>query len=335
MINASVIGYGYWGPNIVRNLIQNPQFQVSIICDTDKKKLDGLKKIHPFIKTTQNPNDIFSDKNISAVCIATPISTHFSLAKKALLSDKHVFIEKPLTNLASSAQELATLAKKNNRVLMVDHTFLYTSAISIIKSLIDKKALGQILYFDSMRTNLGLFQSDANVLWDLAVHDISIVQYLFAKKPISISAFGVSHTQNKIESLGFITLEYPHGAIAHINCSWSSPVKLRRMLIGGTKKMIVYDDVEPTEKVKIYDSSFKVKKNDKNKMMVDYRIGDIHIPKIDLKEALSAAFEDFADAILTNKHTRSDGHFGADIVSLLSYADESLRKKGQTVYVKN
>jgi len=330
MIKIGIIGYGYWGPNLVRNFFNLNSCAVSEVADTRVERLKLLKKNYPSIKITTDVNDIFDDKSIDAVVIAVPISSHFKLAKRALEKGKHVLVEKPMTSSLKNSLILIDLAKKKKKVLMVDHTFLYTDAVQKIKKFIDNGELGKINYFDSTRINLGLFQKDVNVLWDLAAHDVSILLYLISEKPQTVLATGVSHTKNKIENIAFMTLKYKSGLIAHFDCSWSSPVKVRQTLIGGSKKMIVYNDVEPSEKIKIYDSGYQLKKN-KSDVLIDYRTGDIQIPKIELKEGLSSMAADFLNAVKTGKKPISDSQLGLEVVKILTLADWSMKQGGKPV----
>jgi predicted dehydrogenase len=330
MIKIGIIGYGYWGPNLVRNFFNLNSCAVSEVADTRVERLKLLKKNYPSIKITTDVNDIFDDKSIDAVVIAVPISSHFKLAKRALEKGKHVLVEKPMTSSLKNSLILIDLAKKKKKVLMVDHTFLYTDAVQKIKKFIDNGELGKINYFDSTRINLGLFQKDVNVLWDLAAHDVSILLYLISEKPQTVLATGVSHTKNKIENIAFMTLKYKSGLIAHFDCSWSSPVKVRQTLIGGSKKMIVYNDVEPSEKIKIYDSGSQLKKN-KSDVLIDYRTGDIQIPKIELKEGLSSMAADFLNAVKTGKKPISDSQLGLEVVKILTLADWSMKQGGKPV----
>lgn len=327
MIKIGVIGYGYWGPNLVRNFFETTDCVVKTVADLRPDRLAVLKKHYPSIGVTTEVDYLLDDRRIDTLVIATPVSTHFPLVQKALQLGKHVLVEKPMASSYSQALELVDLAKKKNRILMVDHTFLYTDAVRKIKKLIEIGEIGKLRYFDSTRTNLGLFQQDINVLWDLAAHDISILLYLVKAKPLSVQTSGISHTKNKVENIAFVTIKYKTGFIAHFNCSWSSPVKIRLILIGGSKKMIVYNDVEPSEKVRVYDSGYSIKNlKDPNKFYVDYRLGDIHIPKIELKEALGAMAKDFIDAITTGKKPISDMEHGLEVVKILSLAQESLKK---------
>lgn len=327
---VGLIGYGYWGPNLVRNFFNLDSCIVKTVVDVKRDRLDLFKKHYPSVQISAKPERLFKDKSIEAIIIATPISTHFLLAKKALTSGKHVLVEKPMASSFEDAKYLVYLANKKKKILMVDHTFIYTDAVQKIKRIIDSKIVGKVNYFDSTRTNLGLFQKDVNVLWDLAAHDISILLYLVDGKPETVWATGISHTQNGIENIAFVTLRYKSGLIAHFNCSWSSPVKIRLTLIGGTKKMIVYNDVEPTEKIKIYDSGYKLKKT-KSEILIDYRVGDIQIPKIELHEGLAQMAVDFIEAIKTGKKPISDASHGLEVVKILTLAQESMRQKGQAV----
>jgi predicted dehydrogenase len=332
MVKIGVIGYGYWGPNLVRNFFNTDGCQVKTVVDLNPERLKTLKKTFPSINVSRHLDDILNDRRIDAVVIATPVKTHYQIAKSALEAGKHVLVEKPMTNSLKTASLLVDLADKKNRILMVDHTFLYTSAVAKIKSLIDDKKIGKLQYFDSMRTNLGIFQKDINVLWDLASHDISILTYLVDEKPLTIQAVGTSHTKLGIENIAFLIIKYRSGLIAHFNSSWSSPVKLRLILVGGTKKMIVYDDVEPTEKIKVYDYGYKLVKNkNKTKTLIDYRVGDIHIPKVELKEALGNMTIDFINAVSSGKTPISNAMLSLKVVKILTLANKSLKNDGRPV----
>ncbi|OGK17073.1 oxidoreductase [Candidatus Roizmanbacteria bacterium RIFCSPHIGHO2_01_FULL_39_12c] len=335
MIKIGVIGYGYWGPNLVRNFFGNNDCKIIKVADTKPERLFLLKKHYPAIKAVNQADEILNDRSIEAVVVATPVATHFPLGKKTLESGKHLLLEKPMASSLFEAEKLVELAKKKKKVLMVDHTFVYKDAVRKIKQMIDERIVGKLRYLDSTRTNLGLFQPDVNVLWDLAAHDVSILLYLQKEKPLSIQASGVSHTGNKIENLAYLTLKYRSGFVAHFNVSWISPVKIRMMLIGGSKKMVVFNDVEPSEKIRIYDSRYRVRDNkDKNKFIVDYRMGDIHIPKIDLKEALSDMASDFIESIKTGKRPVADMEHGLEVVKILSLAQQSLNNGEKPVYYK-
>jgi predicted dehydrogenase len=335
MIHIGVVGYGYWGPNLVRNLSNHPHCTVDMISDLRPDLLRGVQKLYPTIRTTTNPDEIFSSSLLDAVVIATPVATHYSLAKKTLLSGKHVLVEKPITTTVGEAAELIKLAEKLKKVLMVDHTFIYNPAVQVIKSFVENDLIGDIHYIDSIRINLGLFQHDVNVLWDLAVHDISIVNFLTKERPDWVQAIGASHTSNGVENIAFLILRYNSGMIAHLNCSWISPVKIRQMLIGGTRKMIVYDDLQMGEKVKIYDSGFQVRTDeDRRRMLVDYRAGDVHSPKVPHTEALSVMTSEFIDSILSGKEPISNGYAGLEVLKLLEAAQVSIKNRGKEILVK-
>jgi predicted dehydrogenase len=334
MIKVGIIGYGYWGPNLVRNFFNQKQCIVKKVADSRKERLQLLSNSYPSIEGVFNADEIINDNDIDAVIIATPVFTHFTLAKKALLNGKHVLLEKPMASSVEECNELIDLALQKNLKLMVDHTFLYTGAVEKIKDTIDSNGIGKLKYLDSTRINLGLFQPDINVLWDLAPHDLSILRYLHDEKPTSVNATGVSHTNNDIENIAYMTINYESGFIAHISSSWSSPVKVRKMLIGGDEKMIIFDDVEPTEKIKIYDTNYQVKSDeDKNRILVDYRVGDIYVPKIKNKEALALVADDFITSIIEDKTPRSSFDIGLDIVKILEASEKSIKNNGIEVKI--
>lgn len=331
-MNIAIIGYGYWGPNLVRNFFTLEKCNVACVSDTRAERLKLVNALFPSIRTTSNADDIFNDANIDAVVIATPVSSHYQLAKKALLHGKHVLVEKPVSRSSSEVSELIDLAKQENKLLMVDHTFLYTGAVQKMKELIVKGEIGKINYFDSTRINLGLFQPDMNVLWDLAPHDVSILNYLVEEAPYSVNATGVSHAKNGLENIAFMTVNYQSGLIAHFNCSWSSPVKIRMTLVGGDQKMILYNDIEPTEKIKVYDTGYNVRTDeDKQKILVDYRVGDVFIPKLNMEEALASMAKDFITSIEKNRQPLSNGMRGLTVVKILEAAEVSIKNKGMEV----
>ena len=334
-LKIAVIGYGYWGPNLVRNFTNLENSTVSHVVDESPDRLEKVKKLYPSINATSSLTEILENPEIDCIIIATPISTHYDIAKKALEHNKHVLVEKPMTNSVKDAKELIELSKKVNKVLMVDHTYLYTGAIQKIKQLIDSDSLGEIQYIDSTRINLGLFQSDVNVLWDLATHDIAICSYLIKEKPISVQAIGKSHTSSDFEDIAYLTLHYESNKITHFNCSWISPVKIRHMLIGGSKKMIIFNDLETTEKVKIYDTKYKTKTNPKNdrQILADYRVGDIFIPKLTTREGLSSMVEDFVSAIIDKTKPISNYDIGLQVVKILEAAQRSITNQGKEVKI--
>jgi predicted dehydrogenase len=321
IINIALIGYGYWGVNLLRNLMSLQSCNVSLVCEAKPDRLNLLNQSYPFLETTSNADDIFNNSTIDAVVIATPAFTHYELAKKALENGKHVLVEKPLTSTSKQSEELIEIASKKGLQLMVDLTFLYSGAVEKIKELITLKELGTLNYFDSTRINLGLIQPDINVLWDLAPHDLSILFYLQNEDPISVNACGTSHLKNKIENIAHMTLNYKSGFMAHFNCSWSSPIKVRSTIIGGDKKMIVYNDGEPTKKIKLYDSGYNL--TEQNNYY--YRVGDVSIPKIKTHEPLYKMLEDFIHCINTNSIPISNSYIGLKIVKILEAADKSLK----------
>jgi predicted dehydrogenase len=334
MVKIGIIGYGYWGPNLVRNFSLNNNCVVKSVADRSVGRLDALKMSYPNVNLLSDADNIIFDNEIDAIVIATPVFTHFNLALKALKSGKHVLLEKPMTATVKEAAELIEVAENMGLVLMVDHTFLYTGAVQKIKTIIDDGLIGEMRYFDSTRINLGLFQPDINVLWDLAPHDLSILLYLIKEKPVSVNATGISHTKNGLENIAFLTINFNSELIAHFNCSWTSPVKVRQTLIGGDKKMIVYNDLEPSEKLRIYDTGYDINiDDDKSRIMVDYRTGDVYIPKLKGHEALSAVASDFINSILTKSKPVSDNIIGLDVVKILEAAQLSIKQNGSLIEI--
>jgi predicted dehydrogenase len=334
-INVGVIGYGYWGPNIVRNFFATPDCTVRMVADGRPERLNLLAKTFPSIQGVKDAEEIISSKEIDAIVIATPVHTHFELAKRALLQGKHVLIEKPMTSSVQEADELILLASKKKLTLMADHTFLYTGAVQKMKEIIQTEVIGTPLYFDSSRINLGLFQPDINVLWDLAPHDISILTYLITEVPESINATGISHTGNKIENIAYLTVNYNSNFIAHFACSWSSPVKVRQTLIGGDKKMILYNDLEPSEKVRVYDTGYNHKtEEDRTRIMVDYRTGDVYIPKLSSREALAGVADDFIQSVIHQRDPMSNALLGKSVVRILEASQESIKNNGKEIRIK-
>ena len=331
-MKLAVVGFGYWGPNLVRNFSNTAGCQVKYVVDLDEKQHRRIARLHPNVITTSDYEQVLADKEIEAVVIATPVYTHFQLASDALQRDKHVLLEKPMTSSVLEAEKLIALASSKDRVLMVDHTYLYTAAVQKIKYLVNSGTIGAIQYIDSTRINLGLFQRDVNVLWDLAPHDISICDYLIGERPLAVQAVGVSHTDNNLENIAYLTLFYSKNRIAHFNCSWISPVKIRHMLIGGDEKMIVFNDLEATEKIRIYDKGYKVlPEDDRSQILVDYRVGDIMIPKIPQTEALASMAKDFVDAIGQGTRPISSYEGGLTVVKILEAASLSIKDDGKKV----
>ena len=333
MIRIGIIGFGYWGPNILRNFSQQSDVSVSWVCDINPKTTQLVEKHYPGVRVTADANDIYSDSTCDAVVIVTPISTHFALAKKALESGKHVLVEKPMTQSTKEADELIKLAKNTKKMIMVDHTFVYTPAVKEIKKIITSKKLGDILHVDCVRTNLGLLQKDSNVIYDLATHDLSIVDYLFGCAPTSVSAQGVTLKGTVQETVAYINVRYPNAMHVHAHVSWVSPVKVRKITIVGTKKMLVYDDMEPTEKIKIYDKSISLISDThaQHQLRVGYRIGSTIAPHIDVAEGLTGMAHAFIKAIKTKTPPPSDGFQGKRIVRILEAATTSIRNNGKSV----
>jgi predicted dehydrogenase len=332
MVNVGIVGYGYWGPNLVRNFFAAKDCRVKSVADTRPERLQQLAKVFPSVRAVKEAEQVISDPGLDAVIIATPVATHFTLARKALAAGKHVLLEKPMTSSAEEAEILINLAAQKNVLLMVDHTFLYTGAVQKMRHLMDSRELGNIRYLDSTRINLGLFQHDINVLWDLAPHDISILNYLVSERPYSVNATGITHTENGIENIAYLTVNYASGFIAHFNCSWTSPVKVRMMLIGGDQKMILYNDLEPSEKIKVYDTGYSYSNDEERKrVLVDYRTGDIHVPKLATTEALLGMAEDFISCIQDQKQPVSSCHLGLEVVRILEASNKSIKHNGREV----
>ena len=335
MINVAVIGYGYWGPNLVRNFMEAPGSTVAAVCDKRSERRDLLHARYPSVAPLENCADIFGDPSIDAVVIATPVSSHFDLAMAALKADKHVFVEKPLAGNSEQAQELIEEANHRRKVLMVDHTFVYTGAVRKIRELINANALGDIYYYDAVRVNLGLFQHDVNVIWDLAIHDLSIMDYVLPTKATAVSATGISHLPGQPENVAYITLFFDKPQIAHVHVNWLTPVKVRHTLIGGSEKMILYDDLEPSEKVKIYDKGVTVSQDSEAvyEMLVSYRSGDMWAPRLDTTEALYTEALHFIDCVENNKRPETDGCAGLRLVRIVEAAEKSLRARGELVEI--
>jgi len=336
VINIGVVGYGYWGPNLVRNFAETSGANLAAVADLDKKKLDVVKKRFPAITTTTRFQDLLEDPKIDAIAVATPVNTHFELGMAALKAGKHLWLEKPMTETSLQARKLVEEAEKRKLVLLVDHTFIYTGAVRKMAEIIKAGDLGRIYYYDSIRVNLGLFQRDVSVISDLAVHDFAILDYLLGEHPTAVSASGTNHFPGTPENLAYITLFYESGTIAHTNVSWLAPVKVRQILIGGSKKMITYDDLETSEKVKVYDKgiSFTDDPQQIQEMRVGYRTGDMWAPKVPVTEALRVESEHFVDCIVNGKVPETDGKLGWRIVELIEAATSSMRGKGETVYLQ-
>jgi predicted dehydrogenase len=333
-----VIGCGYWGPNLLRNFSENEEARLSWMCDLDAKRLETLGRRYPSARTTPNYRQLLSDPELDAVVIATPVSTHYQFAREALAAGKHVLIEKPFTANISEAEELIELAESSRLTLMVDHTFIYTGAVRKIKEVVASGELGDLLYFDSVRINLGLFQRDINVVWDLAPHDLAIMDFIIDREPLSVTATGSCHVERGIENIAYVMLRFPDEFIAHFHFNWLSPVKIRRTLIAGSRRMIVYDDIEPTEKIRIYDKGVMVTRSEEAadkeaayQTLVSYRTGDVWVPKLDSTEALQYVCREFLDAITEKRSPLTDGHSGLRVVRLLQAAQQSISQGGRPI----
>lgn len=337
MINIGIIGYGYWGPNVARNFHAAAGTKLTAVSDISEKRLGMAQAHYPFIRVSKDPLDVIRAKDVDVVAVVTPVFSHYKLAKEALLAGKHVFVEKPFTSTSDQARELIDIAAKKGLKIMVDHTFLFTGAVKKIKQAIDSGDLGRLLFYDSVRVNLGLFQHDVNVIWDLAPHDLSIMDHLIGKKPVTITAHGSVHFDGGFEDIAYICVEFEtNGFIAHFHVNWLSPVKIRKTLISGDKKMLVWDDLDADEKVKIYDRGVDVKsanggKNGIHDLLVSYRSGDVHVPKLDNTEALKAEVQYFVQCLEKNEEPFNNGQAGLQVVRLLEAADESIKKGSQRI----
>ncbi len=325
-MHIAVVGMGYWGPNLVRNFLSHPEVESMTCVDISRKRLNQIQRQFPSVAISTDFEQVLRDPALQAVAISTPVETHFDLARRALEAGKHVFVEKPMTRTVAESQELVDLAQAKGLTLMVDHTFLFTSAIEKMKQVAGSGDLGQVLYFDSVRINLGLFQSDVNVVWDLAPHDLSIMLHLLDEVPTAVQATGMAHYQQGMENTAYLTVFFAEKLLANFHLSWLSPVKVRRIILGGDRRMIVYDDMESDEKVKIYDKGVEAIPQDEEgyDARVQYRIGDIHVPALENKEALAGELSHFIDCVQTGKKPLCDGAAGLWVVKILEAAQESL-----------
>src|SRR5690348_10464906 len=334
-VRVAVIGCGYWGQNLLRNFCELEEAEVLMVCDFDARALARAQRRYPAIEVTQSFTDVILDPRVEAVVIATPVSTHYGFAKQALQAGKHVVVEKPLAQTSTEVLDLIEIAERNGRSLMVDHTFLYTSAVRRMKAMVQSGEMGKLLYFDSVRISLGLVQSDINVLWDLGPHDFSILNYLCDREPVSISATGMKHLSCPFENIAYVSVQFEDNLIAHFHLNWLAPVKVRRTLVGGSKKMIVYDDMETSEKVKVYDKGISMTHDPeaRERLLTGYRNGDMLAPQLDTSEALRLMANDFATAIADQHRPVSDGYSGYRVVRLLELAQRSMAQNGRPVEV--
>ena len=335
MLGIGVIGYGYWGPNLVRNFSQVNGARVLAVCDQRPERRAQVEQIYPSIKTYNDVRDMLNNPAIDAVAVATPVTSHFPLAMEALKAGKHVFVEKPFTATAFEAEQLVEEAEKRRLTLMVDHTFIYTSAVRKIKELLDNGSLGQLYYYDSVRVNLGLFQHDVNVLWDLAVHDLSIMDYLVGRSPTMVAATGISHVPGRPENMAYLTCFFNNDLLAHFHVNWMAPVKVRQTLVGGSEKMVVYDDIEMSEKIKVYDKGIIVSDAEDAvyQRHVGYRTGDMWAPRLDNLEALKIEAEHFVECVGNGHQPLSSGQAGLRVVRILEAASQSMANHGQPVEI--
>lgn len=335
MINVGVVGYGYWGPNLVRNFATSGRTAVTMVSDLDPKRLAVAGRQYPGIATTTDYREILANPDVHAVAIATPVRLHYQLALEALRAGKHVLVEKPVTETAEQARHLMEEAAARNLVLLVDHTFIYTPAVQKMRDLVQSGELGDIYYYDSVRVNLGLFQTDVNVLWDLAVHDLSIIEYVLDQVPVAVSATGISHVAGAPENIAYLTLFFESSTIAHINVNWLAPVKVRQTLVSGSKKMIVFNELDPSEKIKVYDKGIVLNDDQEqlNKVIAGYRTGDMWAPQLANTEALAAEVAHFADCIEKGAKPLTDIQMGYNVVKVLEAASASLRERGAAISV--
>jgi predicted dehydrogenase len=337
LVGIGVVGYGYWGPNLVRNFATSEVAQVVSVSDLDSSKLAISRRLHPGIETTSDFRDLLGDTRIEAIAIATPVHTHYELALAALRAGKHVLVEKPLAQTSEQVLRLIDEAERRNLTLMVDHTFLYTPAVQKIRQLITEESLGDLYYYNSVRASLGLFQSDVNVIWDLAVHDMSIIQYIVDEEPVAVSATGTCHVAGTPENMAHIALFFQSTCVAHISVNWLSPVKVRQTFVGGSRKMIVYDDLEPTEKIKVYDKGITVNGSaeNANQLRIGYRAGDMWAPHLAAKEALQVEAEHFVDCLRNGKTPVSSARSGLRVVEILEAASRSIAAQGRPVRLRD
>lgn len=333
-MKAAVIGVGYWGPNLIRNFLAHDEIENVIACDKDAGRLEKMRRQFHGIEIAEDYRPVIERNDVEIVVIATPVSSHFEIAKAALLAEKHCFVEKPITASVTEAEELSKIADERGLTLFVDHTFIYTGAVKKMKEVITSGRLGEIYYFDSVRINLGLFQHDVNVIWDLAPHDLSIMDHLIDKRPVSVSAVGACHVGNGLEDIAYLTLFFEDNLIAHFHVNWLAPMKIRKTLIGGTKSMIVFDDTEASEKLKIYDKGIDVTTREGvYDTLVQYRTGDMLSPKIDQQEALAVGTRHFLDCIRDKTKPLTDGQSGINVVRILEASEYSIKNQGKLVYL--
>ena len=333
MIGIGIVGCGYWGPNLVRNFAQTAGSEVVAVCDVRRERLDHIRRLYPAVSTTTDYRELLGAPGIDAIAIATPVSTHYELAWQALAAGKHVLVEKPLAATASEAARLTAEAQRRRLTLMVDNTFVYTAAVRRMRDLVAAGELGDVYYYDSVRVNLGLFQHDVNVLWDLAVHDLAILDFILPATATAVSATGMKHLANQPENIAYLTVFFENSLIAHVHANWMAPVKIRRTLLGGSQKMLLFDDLEPSEKIKIYDKGVTITDDPATvyQMRIGYRTGDMWAPHLELSEALAVGARHFVDCVESGAQPETDGASGVRVVRILEAATRSMAGRGRPV----
>jgi predicted dehydrogenase len=339
MIGVAVVGYGYWGPNLVRNFWEVPGAKLVSVCDLREERLAGVRSRYPAVETTCRLDDVLKDSRIDVVAIATPVSSHFEIARRALEAGKHVFIEKPMTATTEESLRLLEIAERRGLIVGVDHTFVYTGAVRKMRELVASGDIGDVYYYDSMRVNLGLFQHDVSVIWDLAVHDLSILDYVLPSRPVAVSATGHAHVPGEPVNVAYLTLFFEHNLVAHVNVNWLAPVKVRQTLLAGSRKMIVYDDLEPSEKIKVYDKGITLNGtqngDQKYQMLVGYRAGDMMAPHLEVTEALSIELRQFVKCVEHRNAPLTDGQAGLRVVRILEAATQSMKERGRVIELES
>jgi predicted dehydrogenase len=340
MIGVAVVGYGYWGPNLVRNFWEVPGTTLVSVCDLREERLAGVRARYPAVETTSRVDDVLKDSRVDVVAIATPVSSHFEIARRALEAGKHVFIEKPMTATTEESLRLLEIADRRGLVVGVDHTFVYTGAVRKMRELVASGDIGDVYYYDSMRVNLGLFQHDVSVIWDLAVHDLSILDYVLPARPVAVSATGHAHVPGEPINVAYLTLFFEHNLVAHVNVNWLAPVKVRQTLLAGSRKMIVYDDLEPSEKIRVYDKGITLNGGTQNgdqkyQMLVGYRAGDMWAPHLEVTEALSVELRQFAKCVEERSAPLTDGQAGLRVVRILEAATQSMKERGRVIELES
>ena len=330
-VSVGVIGCGYWGPNVIRNFFEAPGAEVVACCDTNVRRLEGIRQRFPSVRTVQDPRALFRDPRIDAVAIVTPLATHYALAAAALRAGKHVFLEKPAAATTEQAARLLDLSRKRRKTLFVDHVFVYTSAVRKMRELVSRGQIGRLYYVDSVRINLGPYRHDTNAIWDLAIHDIAILDYLLGKMPKTVSVLGASYLKRRSEDIAYVSLGYDDGVIAHLHVNWLAPVKVRTMILGGSQRMIIYDDVEVSEKIKVYDKGINLSEDPEqlHRTLISYRVGDMYAPKLESVEALQTAVRHFLDCVRTGRQPLTGGEAALRVLRVLEAAQRSLRRHGK------